>query len=45
MACDAFAVFASGASSTRWQAAPRMPTKARYEIVLLKFGRRLRKAA
>jgi len=41
LACGAFAVFASGAAATRWQYAPRSPTRATYEVTML-AGKRSR---
>ena len=33
LACDALAVWASGAGELRWRAAPRAPTRARFEAL------------
>lgn len=34
LACDAFAVYLSGASPARWRKAPRLPSRERRESVL-----------
>jgi hypothetical protein len=41
LACDALAVYASGACVIRWQAAPRVPSRGLYEIMVKKIGQRL----
>ncbi len=33
LACEAFSLFTADASVVRWRAAPRTPTKARFEAV------------
>ena len=33
LACDALAVWSSGAGELRWRAAPRAPTRARFEAL------------
>ena len=33
LACDALAVWSAGASAIRWGAAPRAPTRARFEAL------------
>ena len=34
LACDALAVWSSGAGESRWRAAPRAPTRARAEALV-----------
>lgn len=34
LACEAFAMFVARAGAKRWRAAPRAPTRARYEAVV-----------
>jgi hypothetical protein len=38
LACVAFSLFMTGKSSDRWQVAPRVPTRERYEAVLGQIG-------
>lgn len=33
LACEAFGMFAAGEGAPRWQAAPRAPTRARWEAI------------
>ena len=45
LACDAVAVWSSGASETRWRAAPRAPTRARFEALVEIEERKARELA
>lgn len=35
LACDAFAVWSAGRPRSRWQIAPRVPTRERYTMLLI----------
>ena len=45
LACDAMAVWASGAGAIRWGAAPRAPTRARLEALVEVEQRKARERA
>ena len=45
LACDAMAVWASGAGAIRWGAAPRAPTRARAEALAEMEKRKARERA
>ena len=45
LACDALAVWSSGAGELRWRAAPRAPTRARFEALLEIEQRKARELA
>ena len=45
LACDALAVWASGAGELRWRAAPRAPTRARLEALVEVEQRKARELA
>lgn len=45
LACDALAVWASGAGELRWRAAPRAPTRARFEALVEVEQRKARELA